>query len=119
LQREKGRDLVDLSQAHVVFGDLDHAKVVTIFGKYLAAAGQAISRAEAEKRMFAKLEGSSFLTDVRPLLAPEEAKKFDAKAERAAFKTVFAAFIKRMPGEVWKTTKERAAEFDMPESAEN
>ena len=51
LQREKGRDLVDLSHAHAVFSDLDHARVVTLFGKYLAAGKQAISRAEAEERM--------------------------------------------------------------------
>jgi predicted nucleotidyltransferase component of viral defense system len=119
LQREKGRDLVDLAHAHAVFGNLDHARVVAIFGKYLAAAEQAISRAEAEERMFAKLEDPSFLADVRPLLAAEEAKKFDAKAERAAFKTVFTTFIKRIPGEAWKKTKERAIEFDMPELAEN
>jgi predicted nucleotidyltransferase component of viral defense system len=48
LQRDKGRDLVDLSHAHAVFGDLHPARVVTLFGKYLTAAGQAISRAEAE-----------------------------------------------------------------------
>jgi predicted nucleotidyltransferase component of viral defense system len=118
LQREKGRDLVDLSHAHAVFGDLDHGRVVTIFGKYLAAAEQAISRAEAEERMFAKLDDRSFLADVRPLLAAEEAKKFDAKAERAAFKTVFSTFIKRIPGEAWKKTQERASEFGMPELAE-
>ncbi|ARP98171.1 nucleotidyl transferase AbiEii/AbiGii toxin family protein [Pseudorhodoplanes sinuspersici] len=119
LQRDKGRDLIDLSHAHAVFGDLDHARVITIFGKYLTAAGQAVSRAEAEERMFAKLEDPSFLADVRPLLAAEEAKKFDAKAERAALKTVFATFIKCIPGEAWKRTKERAAEFDMPELAEH
>ena len=46
-------------------------------------------------------------------------KKFDAKAERAAFKTVFSAFIKRIPGEAWKKTQERASEFGMPELAED
>ncbi len=61
----------------------------------------------------------SFLADVRPLLAAEEAKKFDAKAERAAFKTVFASFIKRIPGEAWKKTKEKASEFGLSELAED
>ena len=119
LQREKGRDLVDLSHAHAVFGNLDHARVVTIFGKYLMAAGQAISRAEAEERMFAKFEDPSFLTDVHPLLAAEEAKKFDAEAERAAFKTVFATYIKRIPGDAWKQTQKKAKELGVPELTEH
>lgn len=52
---------------------------------YLAAGKQAISRAEAEERMFAKLAGRLFLADVRPLLAAEEAIKLDAAAAHAAF----------------------------------
>jgi predicted nucleotidyltransferase component of viral defense system len=119
LQREKGRDLVDLSHAHAVFGDLDHARVVTLFGKYLAAAKQVISRAQAEERMFAKLAEPSFLTDVRPLLAAEEAIKLDAAAAHAAFGLVFQNFIKRIPGDRWKKTKEMAEQFGMPELAED
>jgi hypothetical protein len=119
LQREKGRDLIDLSHAHAVFGELDHARVVTLFSKYLAAAKQAISRAEAEERMFDKLAGPSFLADVRPLLAAEEAKKLDDDAAHAAFGAVFQNFIKRIPGKTWKKTKEMAEEFGMPELAED
>jgi predicted nucleotidyltransferase component of viral defense system len=119
LQRDKGRDLVDLSHAHAVFGDLDHARVVTLFGKYLAAAQQAILRAEAEERMFAKLAAPSFLADVRPLMAAEKAKNFDAAATHAAFRTVFQNFIKRIPGNTWKKTKEMAEQFGTPELAED
>jgi predicted nucleotidyltransferase component of viral defense system len=119
LQREKGRDLVDLSHAHAVFGDLDHSRVVTLFGKYLAAAKQVISRAEAEERMFAKLAEPSFLADVRPLLAAEEALKLDAAAAHAAFGAVFQNFIKRIPGDRWKKTKEMAQQVGMPELAED
>jgi predicted nucleotidyltransferase component of viral defense system len=119
LQREKGRDLVDLSHAHAVFGDLDHTRVVSLFGKYLAAAKQVISRAQAEERMFAKLAEPSFLADVRPLLTAEEAVKLDAAAAHAAFGAVFQNFIKRIPGERWKKTKEMAEQFGMPELAED
>ena len=85
---------------------------------YLAAGKQAISRAEAEERMFAKLAGRSFLADVRPLLAAEEAIKLDAAAAHAAFGAVFQNFIKRSPGNSWKKTKEMAERFSMPELAD-
>jgi hypothetical protein len=35
LQRDKGRDLVDLAKAVALFSDLDTARVVALFGKYL------------------------------------------------------------------------------------
>jgi predicted nucleotidyltransferase component of viral defense system len=74
LQRDKGRDLLDLAYATVEFEGLDCAKVVECFGKYLEGGKQSISRAEAEQRMFAKLDDPSFLADVRPLLAADEQK---------------------------------------------
>jgi hypothetical protein len=119
LQREKGRDVVDLSHAHAVFSGLDHVRVITLFGKYLEASKQAISRAQAEERMFAKLDDPNFLADVRPLLAAEEAKKFDHGAARAAFVAVFQNFIKRIPGRAWKKTKEMAKQNAMPELLED
>lgn len=119
LQRDKGRDLVDLAHATAVFDNLDAARVVALFGKYLAAAGQAISRAEAEERMFDKFDDPSFLTDVRPLLSADEAEKFDKAAERAAFKSVFTTFIKRLPGQPWKETPDMAEAIGMPELANN
>jgi hypothetical protein len=48
--------------------------------------------------MFAKLEDSAFLADVRPPLAADEAERFDRAAGRVAFSTVFSRFIQRMPG---------------------
>lgn len=118
LQRDKGRDLVDLAHASTVFNDLDATRVVACFGQYLAASGHAISRAQAEERMFAKLENAAFLADVRPLLAADEAAKFDDKAAHAAFETVFSDFIKRMPGNAWAQTPEMAERFNMPGLAE-
>jgi predicted nucleotidyltransferase component of viral defense system len=118
LQRDKGRDLVDLAKAVALFEGLDAAHIVTLFGKYLSASGQTISRAEAEERMWAKLDDPSFLADVRPLLAADDAEEFDAEAERAAFITVFTEFIKRIPGHAWADTPATAEKFNMPELAQ-
>jgi predicted nucleotidyltransferase component of viral defense system len=118
LQRDKGRDLVDLAKAVALFEGLDAAHIVTLFGKYLSASGQTISRAEAEERMWAKLDDPSFLADVRPLLAADDAEEFDAEAERAAFITVFTEFIKRIPGHAWADTPATAEKFNVPELAQ-
>jgi len=117
LQRDKGRDLVDLAKAIAQFTGLDAAHVVALFGKYLKAGGQAISRAEAEERMWEKLDDPSFLADVHPLLSADEADEFDSKAERAAFVTVFTEFIKRIPGHAWAETPAMAKKFGIPELA--
>jgi predicted nucleotidyltransferase component of viral defense system len=93
LQRDKGRDLVDLAHAVAVFDELDSDRVIEYFGKYLAAGGQAISRAEAEA--------------------------FDGEAGRAAFRTVYATFIKRLPGNVWAQSAETAGRLGMPDLTTN
>jgi predicted nucleotidyltransferase component of viral defense system len=85
LQRDKGRDLIDLAHTHVTFEKLDTGRVVACFDKYLAASGQAISRAQAEERMFDKLANKDFLADVRPLLSANEAESFDAKRHGPRF----------------------------------
>jgi hypothetical protein len=113
LQRDKGRDLIDLSHAKDIFERLDTGRVVACFGNYLEAGGQAISPAQAEERMFGKLENRAFMADVRPLLSADEAEKFDDKAARAAVKTVFAKFIKQMPGQPWAKSKKTAEEAGM------
>ncbi len=117
LQREKGRDLIDLSHACAVFEKLDTARVVACLGKYLDASGLTISRAQAEERMFNKLKSKPFMADVRPLLSADEAEKFDEDAARASFKSVFVQFIKRFRGEPWVRTREYAEREKMPELA--
>jgi predicted nucleotidyltransferase component of viral defense system len=71
LQRDKGRDLLDLADAIDVFPNLDRARLVGNFGRYLRKSGLSISRAEAERRMFGKLRNPRFLKDVRPLLSED------------------------------------------------
>ena len=68
LQRDKGRDLFDLAHALDEFKGLDAARLVACFGAYLEQSGQALTRAQAQERMFAKLANPRFLTDMRPLL---------------------------------------------------
>jgi predicted nucleotidyltransferase component of viral defense system len=119
LQRDKGRDLIDLAHAKTTFKALDAGRVVTCFGKYLAASGQAISRAQAEERMFDKLANRAFLADVRPLLSADEAETFDDRAGRAAFRIVFSEFIKRIPGHPWAKTGETAEGLGMADLAKD
>ena len=57
LQRNKGRDLVDLSHSLEVFPDLSTVRVVELLRRYLALSEQAISRAQAEERMLANSSG--------------------------------------------------------------
>jgi predicted nucleotidyltransferase component of viral defense system len=104
LQRDKGRDLVDLSHALDVFSDLNLQRAVDMFVEYTKQ--KPIPRWEAEKRMFAKLERPRFLADVLPLLTAEERERFDEAGGKLAFKKVFDGFIARIPGKAWATTPE-------------
>ena len=101
LQRDKGRDILDLSHAATVFGDLKASRVVELFRTYLADAGQpAVSRAQAEESMLAKIARKSFMADVRPLLSADEREKLNTQAAKAAFSRVFTTFIKLIPGKL-------------------
>lgn len=114
LQRDKGRDLLDLFHALEAFPDLNTQRLVEYFGLYLEAGGTPISRAQAEQRMFAKLAAPRFLTDIRPLLAPDEAAKLTEETARKAFVTVFGRLIEIMPGRAWAKTAEKKEKFGMP-----
>lgn len=113
LQRNKGRDLIDLSHALATFDALDVQRVVDLFGRYLAAAKTSISRAQAERRMFEKLDDRNFLADVRPLLAADERDAFDAAATRVAFIAVFDRIIRMTPGAAWARTDEMRERFGL------
>lgn len=111
LQRDKGRDLFDLSHALDVFHGLNVARVVECFGLYLARADQRIPRAEAERRMFGKLSKPTFLRDMRPLLPPSVADRLDEESIKGAFARVFSTFIQRVPGDAWSRTDEMTERF--------
>ncbi|NEU97906.1 nucleotidyl transferase AbiEii/AbiGii toxin family protein [Bradyrhizobium uaiense] len=113
LQRNKGRDLVDLSHSLDIFEKLNTKRIVELFGKYLELSGQAISRAQAEQRMFDKLERPDFLADVKPLLTADEAAHFTDETGRKAFAVVFRDIIRLIPGEPWANTAERIEQHDL------
>jgi len=68
------RDLCDLAHALDVFENLDVARTVAVFGRYLDLSGQTISRTQAQERMFAKAANPRLLLDVRPCFRPRVRK---------------------------------------------
>lgn len=113
LQRNKGRDLFDLAQGLAVFEEIDTERIVDLFGRYLGAEQQAISRAVAEERMFEKLVRPEFVEDIRPLLAPDEGAALTDEWVRAAFSDVLGRLIERLPGEQWARTEAMAERFGL------
>lgn len=104
LQRDKGRDLYDLAHALEVFDSLDVERLVEILGRYLGLSGQAISRAQAQERMFTKLANPRFLLDMRPLLPAAQAETLTEAATAESFRRVFMSLIDKLPGEPWART---------------
>lgn len=104
LQRDKGRDLYDIAHALEVFEGLDIDRIVGMFGRYLALSGQAISRAEAQQRMFAKLATPRFLLDMRPLLPADQVEILTEASTAESFRLVFTTLVDRLPGEPWAKT---------------
>lgn len=113
LQRDKGRDLYDLAHALERFDGLDPARVVELFARYLEGSGQAISRAQAQRRMFEKLARPRFVVDMKPLLPAAEAEKLSEESTKQLFETVFSALIERIPGEPWARTNEMKERFQL------
>lgn len=111
LQRNKGRDLFDLDHALTVFDGLDTARIVECFLLYLEKAEIAISRAEAQQRMFQKLANPTFFTDMRPLLPTDRAKTLTDEALKTTFVRVMKELIDRMPGDEWAKAGEMRERF--------
>lgn len=68
-QRRKGRDLFDLWIALRMEGVAPN-RIVAAFRRYMDAEGHAVSRGEFERNLAEKIALSSFVDDLRPLLAP-------------------------------------------------
>ena len=102
-QRSKGRDLYDLAAAIQRFPDLDLARVVECFERYLDHEGHRVSRAEFEANMRGKMRDPTFHGDIEPLLVPGAFAAEVANYDRdAAYRRVHAALIARLPGKAWK-----------------
>ena len=104
LQRDKGRDLYDLAHALEVFEDLDADRTVEMFARYLGLSGQAISRAQAQERMLAKLANPRFLLDMRPLLPAAQAVALTDASTADSFRRVFTILVDRLAGKPWGRT---------------
>lgn len=110
LQRNKGRDLFDLDHALNVFEGLDTARIVECFLLYLEKAETAISRVEAQQRMFQKIANPTFFTDMRSLLSTERARPTNETLE-ATFVQVMKELIDRIPGDEWAKAGEMRERF--------
>lgn len=95
-QRKKGRDLYDLWLALTTLG-IDDEKVVECFGRYMAYGGFAVSRAEFEANLAAKLQDPAFIGDTDPLL-PTGVTYSTAEAGMLVGKRLIA----NLPGAPWK-----------------
>lgn len=101
LQRNKGRDLYDLSYALEVFEDLDIERVIDLFGRYLEASEHSISKAEAQLRMFQKYNEWPLLVDIHSLLPIEKSKSLTEEVAEQAFWNVFDNIVSQLPGSDW------------------
>lgn len=106
LQREKGRDLFDLAHALNVFEGLKIERVIECFLHYLEKSRIKISRAEAERRMFAKIDNPALLDDIMPLLPASDVRRTTDATVKTAFLEVFHSFVEKIPGKPWKKTEE-------------
>jgi hypothetical protein len=67
-QSRKGHDLFDMATA-LSNGAVDPARIVAAFRRYMDEGGHAVTRADFEGNLAAKLEDKRFLSDIPPLLA--------------------------------------------------
>lgn len=118
LQRDKGRDLYDLAHALEVFKDLNVEKVVVLLGKYLAATGLEITRAQAQERMLSKLARGNLINDMTPLLTPDQADTITDQTTQNAFLIIFYRLIEHFPGEDWAKLEGVWARFDLEKRRE-
>lgn len=97
-QRKKGRDLFDFGMAFEKVKNLDKAKVVDCFKKYMAHEKKKVSRAQFESNLAGKMKDPAFTEDIHPLLA-SDAEKFDA---HKTYEEVKLDLLSRLLGEPWK-----------------
>lgn len=101
LQRDKGRDLLDLSHALGVLDRLDLDRIVAIPGLCLEPQELTLARAQAEERMFAKLANPGSLSDIKPLLSAKEAERLTEEAlDAAAFVAVLTQLLRKSKKEL-------------------
>ena len=115
LQREKVRDLFDLAHALEVFDELDVGRIIEFFISCTEKSGVSISRAEAERRMFAKTDDPDLLNDIIRMVPESYVQRLTDETLRSAFLKVFHGFIEKIPGNPWKKTEKRMEILTRPE----
>lgn len=95
-QRKKGRDLFDLWIA-LLSGKTNSNRIVECFQRYISHDGVAVSRAEFEANLAAKLKTDVFVEDIRPLIPAEI--EYDPMI---AADIVQDELVSKLPGEPWK-----------------
>lgn len=90
-QRRKGRDLFDLS---IALADRRSSpnRIIESFQSYMEHSGHAVSRAEFEENLAAKVQDRRFAADIGPLLAHGRLWDMDTMAQ-----TVSDTLISRLP----------------------
>lgn len=109
LQRDKGRDLFDLSHALSSIALVDSVNIVRLFEQYVEDAP--ISRANAEQRMFQKLASKDLLSDMRPLVRSDHTESFSGQALHDSFVLVFDRLISQISGDPWAKTEAMRERF--------
>jgi predicted nucleotidyltransferase component of viral defense system len=95
-QRRKGRDLFDLSTA-LNAASVTPARIIEAFSAYMKHGGHAVTRAQFEQNLDAKLGNPQFTADIGPLLAT--GRNWDVAAAAA---DVSERLIALLPGDPWK-----------------
>lgn len=102
-QRKKGRDLFDLWLVLKDFPELNASQVVASFTQYMGSSGAKATRAEYEKNLALKRVDPVFNNDIFELLAENQREKYN---HEGALEMVQERFIKLIPGEPWKGSKD-------------
>jgi len=95
-QRKKGRDLFDIWYA-LDQGQIDPAKLLACFRRYMIADGRTVTRAQFEENLARKRRQPDFRDDMAPLLRPGFPWAFDV-----AMDSVLADLVAHLPGDPWK-----------------
>lgn len=110
----KGRDLLDLDHALRSKEGLDVPRIIKMFGEFAVRLGSKICRAQAQQRMFDKMEDPhELIDDMKQVLPKEERVRLSIEDFRRQFKNVFEAYIELLPGKEWALAEARSEQFGL------
>lgn len=112
LQRDKGRDLFDISHALSSLDSVNPPKIARLFERYMEGETP-ITRANAEQRMFQKLANRDLLSDIKPLVRSDHIESFSEQALNDSFVLVFDRLISQISGDPWAKTEAMRERFNI------